>query len=260
MKRVSLFTICFAIFIACWVFLEFVIGGVISKPIPSSVIAMYMGLILIAILVHVSVEDTRFREFLRPIHETLVDENLKNRRIILAVLIPLLLLGYTYTNIAQKANPAGDPRVAHPAPPSEFKLTYIDKVIGTMQEVENPYRHLEKDNPEEFKSHVENGRSVYYKNCFFCHGDHLDGQGHFAQALQPIPANFQDPGIIPNFQEAFFFWRISKGGPGLPPAGTPWNSAMPVWEEVLTEDEIWDVILFLSHYTGYSYRPFGEGH
>ncbi|RKU18154.1 cytochrome C [Candidatus Poribacteria bacterium] len=260
MKRVSLFTICFAIFIACWVFLRFVIGSVISVPIPSSVISMYMGLVLIAILVHVSVEDSRFREFIRPIHETLVDENRKNRRIILAVLIPLLLLGYTYTNIAQKANPAGDPRVAHPVPPSEFKLTYKDKVIGTMQEVENPHRHLEKDKPEEFKSHVENGRRVYYDNCFYCHGDHLDGQGHFAHGLIPLPANFQDPGIIPNFQEAFFFWRISKGGPGLPPAGTPWNSAMPVWEEVLTEDEIWDVILFLSQYTGHSYRTFGEGH
>ncbi len=258
MKRLSLFTICFIIFIACWVFLEFVIGGVISKPIPSSVIAMYMGLVLIAILVHVSVEDTRFREFLRPVHETLVDENRRVRRIVLAVLIPLLMLGYTYTNIAQKANPAGDPRVAHPAPPSEFKLTYKDKVIGTMQEVENPYRHLEKDNPEEFKSHVENGRSVYYKNCFFCHGDHLDGQGHFAHALNPLPANFQDVGIIPILQESYLFWRISKGGPGLPPSGTPWNSAMPIWEDHLTQDEIWDVILFLSDYTGN--MPRAEGH
>ena len=260
MKRISLFTICFVIFIASWVFLRFVVGGFISVPIPSSVIAMYMALIFVAILVHVSVEDTRFKEFIRPIHETLVDENRKTRRIVLAVLIPILMLGYTYTNIAQKAKPAGDPRVAHPVPPAEFILTYIDKEIGTMEEVENPYRHYEKDSPEEFKSHVENGRRVYYDNCFYCHGDHLDGQGHFAHGFQPLPANFQDPGIIPNYQESFFFWRISKGGPGLPNNGTPWNSAMPVWEEILTEEEIWDVILFLSYYTGYSYRPSGEAH
>jgi mono/diheme cytochrome c family protein len=256
MKRVSLFTICFVIFIACWVFLEFVIGGVISKPIPSSVIAMYMGLILIAILVHVSVEDTRFREFLRPIHETLVDENRRVRRIVLVVLIPLLMLGYTYTNIAQKANPPGDPRNAHPTPPQQ--LTYKDVEIGTMGKTENPYRHLEKDDPEAFKAHVENGSRVYYQKCFYCHGDHLDGQGHFADALNPVPANFQDVGIIPNLQESYLFWRISKGGPGLPKAGTPWNSAMPIWENFLTQDEIWDVILFLSDYTGN--MPRAEGH
>ena len=129
-----------------------------------------------------------------------------------------------------------------------------------MQEVGNPFRHYEKDDPEAFKAHVENGRRVYYQNCFYCHGDYLDGQGHFAPYLQPLPANFQDPGIIPNFQESFLFWRVSKGGPGLPAAGTPWDSAMPIWENYLTQDEIWDVILFLSDYTGYQPRTFGEGH
>ena len=258
MKRISLFTICFVIFIVSWVFLEFVIGGVISKPIPNSVIGMYMALVLVAILVHVSVEDSRFREFLRPIHETLVNDQYRVRRLVLVIAIPLLLTGFTYTNLAQKTPPPGDPRDAHPTPPLELK--YKDEVIDTMQKAQNPYRHYEKDDPETFKSHVENGRRVYYDNCFYCHGDHLDGQGHFAHGLQPLPANFQDPGIIPNFQESFFFWRISKGGPGLPASGTPWNTAMPVWEDHLTQEEIWDVILFLSEYTGYKYRTFGEGH
>lgn len=258
MKRISLFTICFVIFIASWVFLQFVIGGVISKPIPNSVIGMYMALVLVAILVHVSVEDSRFREFLRPIHETLVDDKYRVRRLVLVIAIPVLLTGFSYTNLAQKTPPPGDPRDAHPTPPLELK--YKDEVIETMQKAQNPYRHYEKDDPETFKSHVENGRKVYYDNCFYCHGDHLDGQGHFAHGLQPLPANFQDPGIIPNFQESFFFWRISKGGPGLPASGTPWNSAMPVWEDHLTQEEIWDVILFLSDYTGYKYRTFGEGH
>ena len=258
MKRISLFTICFVIFIVSWVFLEFVIGGVISKPIPNSVIGMYMALVLVAILVHVSVEDSRFREFIRPIHETLIDDRYRVRRLVLVIAIPLLLTGFTYTNLAQKTPPPGDPRDAHPTPPLELK--YKDEVIETMQKAQNPYRHYEKDDPETFKSHVENGRRVYYDNCFYCHGDHLDGQGHFAHGLQPLPANFQDPGIIPNFQESFFFWRISKGGPGLPASGTPWNTAMPVWEDHLTQEEIWDVILFLSDYTGYKYRTFGEGH
>lgn len=258
MKRLSLFTKCLIIFVASWVFLRFIVGNVISVPIPGSVVAMYMGLILIAILVHISVEDSRFREFLRPINETLADDNKQMRRRVIAVLIPLVLLAYTYSIFAQRTNPPGNPRDAHPSPPLE--LTYKDEVIGKMQEVENPFRHYEKDDPGAFKAHVENGSRVYYQNCFYCHGDDLDGQGHFAPHLQPLPANFQDPGIIPNFQESFLFWRISKGGPGLPAAGTPWDSAMPVWEDMLTKDEIWDVILFLSDYTGYQPRTFGEGH
>lgn len=215
-----------------------------------------MALIFIAILVHVSVEDTRFAEFIRPIRETLVDENRSTRRLVLAVLIPLLLLGYTYTNIAQKANPPGDPRDAHPTPPQQ--LMYKDIEIGQIGKTENPYRHLEKDDPEAFKSHLENGSRVYYQNCFYCHGDHLDGKGHFADALNPVPANFQDVGIIPNLQESYLFWRISKGGPGLPKKGTPWNSAMPIWEDFLTQEEIWEVLLFLTDYTGY--MPRAEGH
>ena len=258
MKKLSLFTICLIILVGSWVFLEFVVGGIISVPIPDSVIAMYMALIVIAILVHISVEDSQFREFLRPIHETLVDDRRRIHRRVLVVLIPLFLLGYTYSIIAQRANPPGSPRDAHPSPPLE--LTYKDEVIGTMQDVVNPFRHYEKDDPEAFKAHVENGKRVYHQNCFVCHGDHLDGQGHFAPYLQPLPANFQDPGIIPNFQESFFFWRIAKGGPGLPAAGTPWDSAMPIWEDQLTKDEIWDVILFLSDYTGYQPRTFGEAH
>jgi len=50
-------------------------------------------------------------------------------------------------------------------------------------------------------------------------------------------------------QESFLFWRISKGGPGLPEEGGPWDTAMPAWEKFLTEDEIWDVILFLYDFT-----------
>ena len=256
MKKLSLFTKCLILFVLLWLFLRFFIGSVVSVPLPASVIGMYMGLILLAILVHVSVEDERFREFLRPIKETLADESKKTRRTALFILIPLIMLVFTFTKVATQADPPASIRTAHPAPPDE--LTYRDQVIGSSQEAKNPFRHLETDEPEAFKVHVENGRRVYYQNCFFCHGDNLDGQGHFAHGFNPPPANFQDPGIIPNFQESFLFWRISKGGPGLPPAGTPWDSAMPIWENFLTADEIWEVILFLSDFTGYQPRTFGE--
>ena len=255
--KISLFTKCLILFVVLWLFLRFVIGSVISVPLPGSVIAMYLALILLAILVHVSVEDDRWREFLRPIRETLADKNMKTRRTVLFALIPLVMLVFTFSKVSTGASPPAALRTAHPAPPDE--LTYRDKAIGPTQEVANPLRHLEKDDTEAFRTHVESGRSIYYQNCFYCHGDNLDGKGHFAHGFNPPPADFQDPGIIPNFQESFLFWRISKGGPGLPPAATPWDSAMPVWENYLTEEEIWEVILFLSDYTGHQPRTFGAG-
>ena len=67
----------------------------------------------------------------------------------------------------------------------------------------------------------------------------------FANAFNPTPADFRDPGTIAMLQESFVFWRVSKGGQGLPAVSAPWSSAMPAWEEMLTEEEIWQVILFM---------------
>jgi mono/diheme cytochrome c family protein len=61
-------------------------------------------------------------------------------------------------------------------------------------------------------------------------------------------------------REAFLFWRISKGAPGLPEEGGPWQSAMPAWEQFLSEDEMWDVVLFLYEFTGSRPRAVEELH
>jgi hypothetical protein len=70
----------------------------------------------------------------------------------------------------------------------------------------------------------------------------------FIHGLDPLPTNL--PETIPLLRDTFLFWRISKGGPGLPEEGGPWDTAMPAWEKFLKEDEIWDVILFLYDHTG----------
>ena len=97
------------------------------------------------------------------------------------------------------------------------------------------------------------GQEVYAKWCAHCHGDLMAGAGMFAHALNPIPTSFQDPGTIAMLREAFLFWRIAKGAPGLPEEGGPWQSAMPAWENFLSEEEMWNVILFLYEFT--EYRP-----
>jgi hypothetical protein len=71
----------------------------------------------------------------------------------------------------------------------------------------------------------------------------------FVHGLNPIPTNFTDKGTIAQLQETFLFWRIAKGGPGLPAEGGPWDSAMPAWEKILNEQEMWEVVLFLYDHT-----------
>ena len=41
-----------------------------------------------------------------------------------------------------------------------------------------------------------------------------------------------------------------RGDRGCPPKGGPWATAMPAWEKFLSEDEMWDTILFLYDFTG----------
>src|SRR5438132_990076 len=108
--------------------------------------------------------------------------------------------------------------------------------------------------------HVAAGAEIYIRNCVYCHGDNLDGKGHFAYGFNPPPANFQDPGTIAMLQEAYLFWRIAKGGPGLPKESTPWNSVMPAWEDRLTEEQIWQVIMYLYDATGQQPRRWETAH
>ena len=119
--------------------------------------------------------------------------------------------------------------------------------------LENPLRRTGS-----LEAYVERGRAIYTQNCVPCHGDRLDGQGHFAHAFTPVPADFTSGGTISQLQESYVFWRIATGGPGLPQEGTPWNSAMPAWEPILEEDEIWAVIIFLYEQTGSTPRTWEE--
>ena len=169
----------------------------------------------------------------------------------LLILLPILVAFIVYNVIKPSYAPPTELRQMHPTPPSNFQA--FDKTF-TLATLENPIRSkvlAEADTKvanQIYQKAVRAGSKIYFKNCSFCHGDLLEGKGHFADGFNPKPANFQDVETIAQLQEAFLFWRIATGGPGLPEEGTPWNSAMPVWHEMLNENEIWQVITFLYDY------------
>jgi mono/diheme cytochrome c family protein len=173
------------------------------------------------------------------------------------VLLPALAAGNVFLGSRETLEAPAFGRTVHPAPPDT--IPFGDKTID-LAKGQNPLRELETKEPERYRAHVENGRKTYYQNCHFCHGDALAGDGMYAHGLNPIPTNFTDPGTIAQLQESFLFWRIAKGGPGLPAEGGPWDSAMPAWEKFLKEEEIWEVILFLYDHTGQRPRASGVEH
>ncbi len=217
-----------------------------SALVPKSVVLQYMATVLVGVLIWVSDDEARWTRFKEPLHGVLVEPRLRPVRNALLVTVPLLVGLLTYGQV--KATVAAPPnlRSIHPAPPTE--ITFHGKAM-TLSGLENPLRAQGA-----LAEHLAVGRRVYYQNCLPCHGDHLDGQGHYAAGFNPIPLNFQDNGTIAQLTESFVFWRIAKGGPGLPREGTPWNSAMPSWEDFLTEDEIWSVVLYLYEQTGWKPR------
>ena len=210
-----------------------------------------MVMIIIGIMAHISIEDQKLQEFFRPMIEVLVQKQKVKIRMLVFVLFPIVVSLLVFLQFKESTDSPAELRTVHPAPPPEidFKGEKIN-LVG----LENPFRS-DKGNLEE---HVEEGRAIYYQNCHFCHGDDLDGEGMFAHGLNPRPANFRDPGTLAMLQESFVFWRTSKGGPGLPKVSTPWNSAMPAWEDMLSKEEIWKVILFIYEATGQTPRSWSE--
>jgi mono/diheme cytochrome c family protein len=231
--------------IAWWVGIYVLLRFGFTAPIPASVVSLYMGIVSIAILAYMSSSQERREEVSGPLIRFMTDKRYTALLGATVVAIPALAAANVYVKMNVPIQPPLFSRTVHPASPSE--ITVHNKKID-LDAGENPFLPLATSNPPEFRKHVENGRRVYYRNCVFCHGDNLSGNGMFVHGLDPIPTDLPD--TIAQLRDTFLFWRISKGGPGLPEEGGPWDTAMPTWEKLLKEEEIWEAILFLYDFSG----------
>jgi hypothetical protein len=239
---------------AWWVAVYVILRVGFTAPIPASVVSLYMGIVSMAILAYVSSSQERRDEVFLPLVRFMTEKRYTALLGATVVALPALAAANVYVRMSVPIQPPLFSRTVHPASPSE--ITVHDRKIN-LESGENPFRSLETSNPAEFRTHVENGRKVYYRNCVFCHGDNMSANGMFGHGLDPIPTNFHD--TIPQLRDTFLFWRIAKGGPGLPDEGGPWDTAMPAWEKFLKEEEMWDAILFLYDFTGLKPRAKEEG-
>lgn len=224
--------------------------GVASAPVPNSVLIQYLATVFVAAMLYVSANETRWRAFKQPIHATMVEPERRPVRIGALIALPVALGLLVFLSVRPTVAAPSALRSIHPAPPSTITFRGRTLELATLQ---NPLRAAP------IEEAYARGRTIYTRNCMPCHGDALAGDGHFAHGFNPRPIDFTDVGTIPQLSESYVFWRVAKGGPGLPREGTPWNSAMPVWEELLTEEEIWAVVLFLYEQTGAHPRSWHEG-
>ena len=137
-------------------------------------------------------------------------------------------------------------------PPSEGvpkSFLFKDQPI-TLKNLSNPY----KGDPKV----LNKGGTLYTKHCFFCHGDLLDGNGLFGKSFFPSPADFTRLDSILSRPQAYTFWRIMKGGQGLPEKYEPWNSAMPAWEDTLSEKDVWKIITYIYDTAGQRHAKPGK--
>jgi len=220
---------------------------ILGQPIPASLMVMYMFFVIAGVFMVFTFTEESARELVAPIKALVDDPEKKNIRNVVFVIVPLLVSAIVYYKMQPSLDAPLELRSIHPAPPASVKA--FGKRFD-LTKLENPYRKFEKQDPDKFRELVAEGGVVYIQNCQYCHGDKLDGNGPYAQGLNPVPLNFQDVGTIAQLQESFLFWRIATGGPGLPKEATPWISSMPVWQNFLSEEEIWKVILYLYDYTG----------
>ena len=236
------------------IFVYSVVVPMVSAAIPGQLYRWYIVATIGAILLYISSTEASWEEFVAPFRELILGRTsiTKPLRILAFIAVPLIFGWYFSSWASGSAEPPGGLRVIHPTPPGSVNFKGQRMVLKDIPT--NPLR----EDKANLAKHIDEGRRVYYQNCFYCHGDGLAGKGHFAKGFNPPPANFQTPGTIAQLTESFLFWRIAKGGPGLPTESTPWDSAMPVWEDYLSADEIWQVILYLYDAIPYEPRTWGD--
>ncbi|MDF1499764.1 MAG: cytochrome c [Anaerolineales bacterium] len=112
---------------------------------------------------------------------------------------------------------------------------------GDHEHLEVPSEYEELDNPfDGDPDAITSGADLYAINCATCHGLEGMGDGPAAAALDPKPAPLADADMMADMTDGYIFWRITEGG-----AMEPFNSAMPSWKAMFSEQQIWQLVSFL---------------
>ncbi|WP_126446352.1 c-type cytochrome [Sulfuricystis multivorans] len=88
------------------------------------------------------------------------------------------------------------------------------------------------------EGNLKAGKALFDKNCATCHGTSGRGDGPAAQGLDPPPADLTVAMRMPIASDAYLAWTILEGG-------VPVHSAMPPFKTVLSQEDVWKLVLYL---------------
>jgi len=120
---------------------------------------------------------------------------------------------------------------------SQDDITQGEKASGQRNRPEPPSEFKNLENPlSSNKTNIAKGKETYHTNCVSCHGENGMGDGVLSGSLDPKPVPFP----LESEDDAYFYWRISEGG-----MREPFNSVMPAWNAIISEEQIWEIIHYL---------------
>lgn len=86
---------------------------------------------------------------------------------------------------------------------------------------------------------INRGKDLYRLNCMSCHGETAGGNGPAAAVLTPEPANLKK--MSGTHSDGDFAWKIENG-----------RGPMPAWKNILSENQIWDLVNYIQSLSGSS--------
>ena len=81
-------------------------------------------------------------------------------------------------------------------------------------------------------------QSLYQDNCAECHGEQGIGDGAAGAGLDPAPTDIARFAKMKMAKDHYLLWTIAEGG-------EPVASDMPAFKDVLSSDEMWQIVAYL---------------
>ncbi len=180
---------------------------------------------------------------------------------LIAVFLVVFAAGCVAPPPVVPGQPAADPpavtqptAAAEPDPAPALVGAGFGPESGMMErhhaEIPAEYADLINTTPADADS-LQRGQTVYAAQCESCHGASGMGEGPAGQGLDPAPAPIAHTSQM--LSDGYLYWRISEGGHDF-------ATAMPAWDESLSQQARWDLINYMRSLEGDMAQGMGMGH